>query len=79
MIPLQSKMPNGASVSDWLGTAGVAALAAASRIDLIRQQRTPDPLGDINTAIERLEDALEELNAVKKHAALVGQFGERQL
>lgn len=78
MIPLHSKLDNGASVADWLGTAGSAAIAASSYLDLVRQGRsTNDPLILLDSAERRLEEALEELRTVRRHIAHVAAYGER--
>lgn len=78
-IPLQSKLRNGATVSDWLGTAKTQAFVAAGLIEDVREDRKADPLQALIDAEEYLENALKEVRAVKRHAALVGSFGDRQL
>lgn len=83
--PLTSKLDNGASVSDWLGTAGVAAKLAAHFIEKVRDEETPDPIMHLAAAIEQLEQALAEARIVQTHVAHVAAFipgeslGERKV
>lgn len=64
MTELDLKMPNGASVKDWLGTARVAASAAGTEIEAARQGH---PLHDdwLDKAIEHVEEARHELVEVR--------------
>ena len=68
MIPLKSRLTNGATVSDWLGTAGVACTTASSKIDLIRQELVHDE-DYFRQILEALEQARLEIVAVQSHVA----------
>jgi len=68
MIPLLSKMNNGATVSDWLGTAGLAARAAGRDIELLRLGSVTEH-GALQVVIDELEQALEEVKHVQNHCA----------
>jgi hypothetical protein len=58
-------MPNGAKVSDWLGTAKTAAEVAVVYIERVRQSSGNDPIGDLDRAESSLVQALEELRTVR--------------
>lgn len=72
-IPLDSKLDNGATVADWLGTAAVAAAVAARKLTDVREQKPEavDPARDIADAAAYLASALEEVQKVRAH--LVGR------
>lgn len=63
--PLMRRMPNGATVADWLGTARTAAACAARDLDYVRQGQTTDPAAVLERAEQYLMQALEELRAVR--------------
>ncbi len=63
------KMPNGATVSDWLGTAATAAKVAGMYLDDVRLGVAGS--GKLNDAAEQLEQAAEELRAIKAELALI--------
>lgn len=63
--PTWHVMPNGGTVSDWLGTARVAAEVAASSIERVRQASGNDPIADLDRAEASLVQALEELRTVR--------------
>ncbi len=58
---LNTQMYNGATVSDWLGTASTAAKVAANILDDVRDGKNTDALDSAKVA---LEQALDEINAV---------------
>jgi hypothetical protein len=62
---LQLKLENDGSVSDWLGTAAVAARVAAGRIDQIRTEQVSDTEAHLALVESGLKQALEEVTAVK--------------
>jgi hypothetical protein len=62
-------MSNGATVEDWIGTAKVAAEVAASYLyDATRNQGTS--LSGLESAETYLEQALEEIQAVRKELGI---------
>ncbi len=63
-IPLNRAMSNGAKVSDWLGTAGVAAGYAATLIRRARDEDQSDQLVNILAARVQLGQALNELDEI---------------
>jgi|GEM_PF-4673553 len=71
--PLTSKLDNGGTVSDWLGTAMTAAKVAAGRIEDIRSG-SMQPVEDLAEAIAYLEQALEEARTVQQHVAYVSAY-----
>jgi hypothetical protein len=71
--PLNSKLDNGASVSDWLGTAMTAAQCAAKRLEDVRSGSL-QPVDDVADAIGYLEQALEEARLVQQHVAHVRAY-----
>ena len=76
MKGLHSKMDNGATVSDWLGTAAVAAQAAATRITMVRTGETIEQTTEaLSQAEDELQRALDELFAVRRHLAHLNAFG----
>lgn len=75
MIPLTHKMHNGASISDWLGTAATAASSATVELQRARDPETVAPEQCLTDAITYLEQALEEARAVQGAAAHVAAFG----
>ena len=64
--PLWHTMSNGATVSDWLGTAKTHAEIAVARIERVRQQSTNDALHELDDAEASLKQALEELCDVRR-------------
>lgn len=63
--PNWHKMPNGGSVSDWLGTARVAAEVVVASIERVRQDAGNDPIADLDRAEQSLTQALYELRVVR--------------
>jgi len=63
MDSLHLKMENEATVSDWLGTASVAAELAANRLKAIREGDA-DFAQTIQIVSDDLNRALDEVNAV---------------
>ncbi len=57
------QMPNGATISDWLGTAAAAARVAAMYLDDVRLGVAGT--GKLNEAREQLEQAIAEVDAIK--------------
>ena len=73
--PLTSKLDNGGTVSDWLGTAMTAARMAALDIEVIRADNpATDPVALLSKAIGNLEQALEEARTVQQHVAYVSAY-----
>jgi hypothetical protein len=72
--PLTSKLDNGATVSDWLGTAMVAARAADNAIESVRMGTAKDPVERLAQAIGHLEQALEEARTIQQHVAHVRAY-----
>lgn len=68
MYFLDSKLDNGATVADWLGTAALAASFGARRITDVREG-SMQPARDIADAVESLTQALGELKTVQEHVA----------
>ena len=72
---LQSKMSNGGTVSDWLGTAKTAALVAAGRIEEVRTHGAirdgygRDMAASLDLAARDLEQAVAELSTVRAFLA----------
>jgi hypothetical protein len=68
MTLLSSKMENGATVSDWLGTAACAARVAASRIEGLRNG---EALSATTLALiqEDLDQAASEMRTITAHIA----------
>jgi replication initiation and membrane attachment protein DnaB len=75
-FPLKSKLDNGATVSDWLGTAMTAAHVAGAYIETIRDETASNPVEVLARAIERLEEALEEAKKVQTHVAHVAAYSK---
>ena len=63
--PTARQMPNGATVADWLGTAKTAAEVAALLIDRVRNGANTMPVETLDRAERELEQALDELRAVR--------------
>jgi hypothetical protein len=61
---IHREMPNGARVSDWLGTAETAARVAASHLRDVRAGNTY-AVSALDVAESQLVQALEELRAVR--------------
>ncbi len=64
--PLWHKMPNDATVSDWLGTCASVARVAALKIEDVRTGNMFDPIKQLDEAEQYLKQALGELQAVRK-------------
>lgn len=65
---IDHKMPNGASIGDWLGTAATAASVSASMLHGIREGRTRHGARtDLSIVEGRLLDALSEVRAVSTY------------
>jgi hypothetical protein len=64
-MELTRKVDNGASVSDWLGTAKTAAEVAVARIERVRQESTNDAAYELADAERQLVQALDELRTVR--------------
>jgi hypothetical protein len=62
---LTLKLHNGASVSDWLGTAATAARVAAAFCEDVRAGRTSTVRLDLARAEEELIQALDEVRQVR--------------
>lgn len=60
-----AEMDNGASVSDWLGTASVAANGAGRYLEYVRHNQTQDPTVVLDRAQDLLQQAMDELRAVR--------------
>jgi len=66
---LHLKMENGASVSDWLGTARTHAQVAIGNLDEIRADNVSDIDIALGAAEIALQDALDEVFAVRYFVA----------
>jgi len=66
---LQLQLENGGTVSDWLGTAAVAARVAAGRIDEIRHEQVSNTEMTLGQVEAGLRQALEEVVAVHERLA----------
>jgi hypothetical protein len=65
-VPLTRRMPNGATVADWLGTAGTAARVAALKIADVREYpRDAHADRRLAQAEKQLVQALDEVRAVR--------------
>ena len=65
MSILRIEMGNGATVSDWLGTAASAGRVAANYIEDIRVERSDHPMNDLNRALEYAHQMSDELIGVR--------------
>jgi hypothetical protein len=61
---LTQKMRNGATVSDWLGTAMVAARMAASHLEAVREGRAQSATRTLVDAERELLQAVREVREV---------------
>ncbi len=70
-FPLNARMPNEATIADWLGTAMVAARIASSRLDLLREEDYDVARADdlLERAEDGLQQALDEVRAVRSRVA----------
>lgn len=67
-FPLDSKLDNGSTVADWLGTAALAAAMAARKLTDVREHSAVnDPNRDLADAEQYLGQALNEVGAVRTH------------
>lgn len=69
MSVLRLEMHNGVTVSDWLGTAGLAARDGARRIEEVRDGLAPMTITTLKQALADLEQAREEVAEVLKAIA----------
>lgn len=84
MEHLDARMPNEATVSDWLGTAQTAAESSAVLLDRVRTSaprygygvRMGDHVGALDKAEKCLEQALNEVRAVKSHLAYLNAYSK---
>lgn len=74
---LRSQMHNGATVADWLGTAMTAGQLAVERIEFVRSGKADLPALELEQAVERLEQALDEVRQVQTHLAHLNAYGPR--
>lgn len=65
MSALSTRMANGASVSDWLGTAALAARMASRHIEEIRDDATAPAAEVFDTILEYLRQATYEVGEVR--------------
>lgn len=75
-VPLKATMPNGAVVSDWLGTAATAARVGAMHIEDVRKSQATNPLNRLIHAEGELMQALTELRTVKAYCAYLNTTKE---
>jgi hypothetical protein len=68
-------MNNGATVSDWLGTAHTNAAVAATRLEGIRAGRETN---DLEYVEELLQSAIDDVYAVRLHLAHLNAYGGEQ-
>lgn len=66
-INAASRMHNGATVADWLGTAATSAKLAASWLDNMREGH--GRAEDFEVIEDRLQQALNEVREVRSHVA----------
>lgn len=69
-IRLSDSMPNGARVSDWLGTAMTAARLSARNLDDVRNG-SPDDVACLREALEYANQAADEISQVMHHYGLL--------
>jgi hypothetical protein len=76
VIPLHSRLENGATVSDWLGTASVVAYGGIRHIENVRAgvYNHPEILDEI---ITKFDQAIEEIKTVQAHLAYTKARGEK--
>lgn len=67
---IRREMPNGVTVSDWLGTASTAAILGSKALEDIREQRTPGPEAALQRAETELIQALGEVQAVMQELGM---------
>lgn len=85
-LRLSDAMPNGAKVSDWLGTAMTSARISANIVKGVREgdasavvgnRRATTPEECLRLALAEAEQAADELRAVLRHFGEAPEAGER--
>jgi len=70
---LAIKMPNGVTVSDWLGTAGVSARHVSMLTEEMRDRSNPQHKPTLlNEAIKEAQQCLNELLCIRQQIELGG-------
>ncbi len=64
---LKTPMPNGATVSDWLSMAAIAARLASVHLEQVRDRLVSDPAKSLDFAESSLQQALDEVRQVRRH------------